>query len=378
MLKVAVVIPTHKEELNPLEQISLVQCRKVLGHYPIIFALPEGKNFSFLEPDDKAVYFPQQCFQSIRAYNVLMMSPFFYEAFKDFEYILIYELDAFVFYDALENFCKLGYDYIGAPWPLMYRRHWRKMISCVGNSGFSLRNVKAHYNLLTEHPDLIAAWHEKNFPEDIFFSHCGKRADCDFKVAPIDVAYKLSAEFNPARVVKKNGNKLPFGCHAWHNHNPEFYVELFPQLGYDLRPVQNLLDFSKRDLNNWLTHAAMQRLIRRIERGQSILRCLPTKRFASVRVIRHPFAMMILARLFIEDSSLSDKIFLYTPDEQDILLHDLSPQKLPHLLITMGGGYDLNLIAAVEQKGFAYGKRVVSFHREYLNRCEELLHKLGK
>ena len=378
MLKVAVVIPTHKEELNPLEKISLAQCRKVLGRYPIIFALPEGKNFSFLEPNDKVVYFPPQCFQSIKAYNVLMMSPFFYEAFKDFEYILIYELDAFVFYDALENFCSLGYDYIGAPWPLMYLSPWRKIISCVGNSGFCLRNVKAHYNLLIKHPDLITHCIEKNFPEDVFFSYCGKRSDCEFNVAPIDVAYKFSAEFNPARVVKKNGNKLPFGCHAWHKHSPEIYTKVFQQLGYDLQPLKNLMIDGDSGLNNWLINAAMQRLTRRLNRGQSIMRYLPTKNFASVRVIRHPFAMMILTRLLMEDSSLSDKIFLYTPDEQDILLHDLSPQKLPHLLITGSLTVDASLIAAVEKKGFAYGKRVVSFHREYLNRCAELFRKLGK
>jgi len=44
-----------------------------------------------------------------------MMSPAFYDAFKAFDYILIYQLDAFVFRDELEYFCSLGYDYIGAP-----------------------------------------------------------------------------------------------------------------------------------------------------------------------------------------------------------------------------------------------------------------------
>ncbi len=376
--KVAVVIPTHKEDLSPLEKISLEQCRKVLGRYPLIFFAPEGKNFSYFAPGDGAVHFPPQYFQSVKTYSQIMMSPNFYKTFAGFDYILIYQLDAFVFYDALKYFCKLGYDYIGAPWPLIYRRHWRKMISCVGNGGFSLRNVKAHYDLLCKHPDLIVQWTEKNFPEDVFFSHCGKREDCDFKVAPIDVAYKFSAEYNPARVVKKNGGKFPFGCHAWHNHNPEFYAKVFQQLGYDLRPAQHLLHSSDNGLRNWLTSAAVQRLIRRLQRGQSIARYLPTKRFASVRVIRHSFAMLILARLLMEDSSLSDKIFLYAPDEQDLLLNDLALDKQPHLLITEGGAVDVSLTAAVEKKGFAYGKRVVSFQREYLTRCEELFRKLGK
>ena len=107
------------------------------------------------------------------------------------------------------------------------------------------------------------------------------------------------------------------------------------------------------------------------------MRYLPRRDFASVRVVRHPAAMMILARLLLENPALADKIFLYDNDEQDLLLNDLTLQKQPHLLITVGG-LDTDLISAVEGRGFAYGKRVVSFWREYLNRCEELFRKLGK
>jgi len=38
----------------------------------------------------------------------------------------------------------------------------------------------------------------------------------------------------------------------------------------------------------------------------------------------------------------------------------------------------MNLISAVEGRGFSYGKRIVSFWREYLTRCEELFRNLGK
>ncbi|MBE8952728.1 MAG: hypothetical protein SR1Q7_06250 [Quinella sp. 1Q7] len=375
-MKIAVVIPTYKTELNPLEEISLDRCRKVLGRYPLIFVVPEGKNFSYVAPNEFVAQFPPQHFQSVASYSRLMLSPDFYAAFADFDYILIHQLDAFVFYDAPENFCRLGFDYIGAPWPRMYRHDRTKIISCVGNGGFSLRNVQAHYNLLVNHPDLIADWHAKQYPEDNFFSYCGKRGDCNFNVAPVNVAYKFSAEFNPARVVKKNGGKLPFGCHAWHNHNPEFYAGIFRQLGYNLQPLQNLLTFYDGGLRAWLIRSATQRLIRRTQRGRAIGHYLPTKNFASVRVIRHPLAMLILARLLMENSSIADKIFLYEPDEQDILLHDLTPQKLPHLLITSND--DAPLIAEFERRGLVYGKRIVSFRREYLRHCEELFNRLGK
>lgn len=337
-IKVAVVIPVYKEELNELEKISLVQCKKVSGKYPLIFVAPAGAKFSYFAQGNAVAYFPPQFFQNVTTYSQMLMSPFFYEAFKDFDYILIYQLDAFVFYDALEYFCSLGYDYIGAPWSKIYCDNVKENFSRVGNGGFTLKNVKAHYNLLTKHADLANSWLARKFPEDVFFSHCGKRDDCDFRVAPIKVAYKFSAEFNSARVVKKNDGNLPFGCHAWYNHNPEFYVRAFLQFGYDLRPVQNLLKPSDGGLMNWLLQVAFQRFNRRLQRGQSILRYLPTRRFASVRVIRHPFNMMILTRLLLEDNSLADKVFFYDPDEQDILLQDLTLQKQPHLLIAVGGG----------------------------------------
>lgn len=378
--KVAVVIPTHKTELNPLEKISLAQCRKVLGRYPLIFVVPNDKNFSFLEPSDKFARLSPQFFKTVRAYNQLMMLPAFYNMFKDFDYILIYELDAFVFSDKLEYFCNLGYDYIGAPWPMMYTKRIDGKRLRVGNSGFCLRNVKAHYNLLTEHADLVKSMMGK--PNDVFYAYCGARDDCDFNVAPINIAYKFSAEYNPARVVKKNGGLLPFGCHDWNDQDPEFYIKTFRQFGYDLLPLKNLLNdvsISNRDLTTFLKNLAAHRLVRRIQRGQSIIRYLPVKHFASVRVIRDPFAMMILSRLLLENNSLAEKIFIYAPDEQDILLHELTPQKQPHLLITSGRSViDKQLTAAIEKNGLTYSKRVVSFQREYLNRCEELFHNLGK
>ena len=373
--KAAVVIPVYKAELNELEKISLTQCRRVLGKYPIIFVAPAGANFSYFAQGNAVAYFPPQFFQSVKTYNYLMMSPGFYDVFKDFDYILIYQLDAFVFHDALENFCALGYDYIGAPWPRMYVKNVPEKISPVGNGGFSLRNVKAHVELLNNRPDLINRWHARQLPEDAFFSHCGKRDDCAFRVAPIDVAYKFSAEFDIERVVKKNGGKLPFGCHGWWRQRPEFYVDVFARVGVDLRPMQHLM---KRNgdggFKDWLIRTAFQRLERRLQRGQSIMRYLPRGDFASVRVVRHPVAMMILTRLLLENPMLADKIFLYDNDEQDLLLNDLTLQRLPHLIID----FDTDLISAVEGRGFAYGKRVVSFWREYLTRCEELFRKLGK
>lgn len=369
-IKVAVVIPAYKDELDESEKISLAQARKVLGNYQFIFVAPEGKIFSYFKSGDIIVHYNPFFFKSIVNYNQLMLSSFFYEAFLSFDYILIYQLDAFVFYDALEYFCSLGYDYIGAPWPLMYRKLAKEKISAVGNGGFSLRNVKAHHNILLNFPNVLG------FNEDTFFSYCGKREDCNFSVAPINVAYSFAAEFKPARVVKKNGGKLPFGCHDWHRRNAEFYTKIFLQLGYDLRLIKNLRPQSDEDFKNWLKHTASERLIRRLEHGQSVVQYLPTKCFASVWVIRFPLSVKLLARLLSEENFLADEIFIRNKKNWTQLFQKIDKKELPHLLLFFGD--DAPLISAAEEKGLIYGVHFVSFWREYLTCCEKLFHNLGK
>ena len=126
MANAAVVIPVYKENLSEFEKISLQQAQKIFGgKYPIIFFAPAGKTFSYFNVANRVIYFPQQFFQSGAAYNALMMNPGFYKVFFEYDYILIYQLDAFVFSDKLEYFCNLGYDYIGAPFPTYYLINFR-------------------------------------------------------------------------------------------------------------------------------------------------------------------------------------------------------------------------------------------------------------
>ena len=375
MSKAAVVIPIYKEELDDLEKISLAQVRKVLKNYPIIFIAPEGKNFSYLEPGEMLVQFHPQYFQSVKTYSQLLMQPFFYEPFLPFDYILLYQLDAFVFYDALEDFCRLGYDYIGAPWPYhgwSYQKIEGKTPR-VGNGGFSLRKVKACHRILKESV-VLPGYKDalEKFNEDCFFAMCGMAKEIDFNTAPIEVADLFSMEWYPDRYVKKLRGELPFGCHNWHDFSADFYVELFAQFGYDLRPFQDQMQTKDYEFQCafWLTKIAMNRLIHELEPGKSLLQYLPTKNFASVRVIFSPDAMKILAQLLMEDNSLADKIFIY--DEKDFrdLINDVERETLPHLIIC--ADYDKSLIAAMGDKN------VVSFQREYLKSQEKLFHNLGR
>ena len=378
--KIAVVIPVYREEINELEKISLDRCRKVLRRYPLIFVAPEGKIFSYFEPGDMIAHFPAEYFQSTQTYSLLLMSPQFYEAFSDFDYILIYQLDAFVFYDALEDFCSLGYDYIGAPWP---RHAWQgkryPKTPQVGNGGFSLRKVKECHKLVANVDSSFPGWQkiDARWVEDSLFASYSMAFEYDFKIAPVSVAELFAMDYFPDRHVKKIGG-LPFGCHNWTKYGANFYVELFPRFGYDLRPFREQMSNADYDfqLPNFLEVVALNRLNRRIERGQQLLRYLPTKKFASIRVIRSLAAMKILSRLLTDENSLTDKIFIYDEENWTDLLKDVTRENLPHLVIV--ADYDVSLISAVENRGLRYGEHVISFRQEYLKRCEELFHGLGR
>ena len=364
---VAVVIPIYKEEIDELEKISLTQCRKVLKNYPLVFVAPEGKNFSYIAPGDMVVQFHPQYFQNGRTYSQLLMSPFFYEPFLVFDYMLIYQLDAFVFYDALEEFCRLGYDYIGAAWPISWGKSTADKTLRVGNGGFCLRKIAACYKLLTNPP-----LSTNNISEDAFFALCGANKKNDFKVAPVEVADIFSMEHYPDRCLKRLGYELPFGCHGWTKLSADFYVELFAKFGYDLRPLRDKMRTNDYEffLPQSLEMIAMERLIRDLDRKKSLLQYLPKKRFSFVRVIRSQGAMKILSRLLTEDNSLADKIFIYDKKNSYDLIRDVNREDLPQLVLSEG--YDKPLIAAIENKN------VVSFQREYLKTQEKLFHNLGR
>ena len=151
-------------------------------------------------------------------------------------------------------------------------------------------------------------------------------------------------------------------------------------MGYDFSQIKNMPINFDGGFRNWLTRIALYRLIRRVNRGQALTRYLPKNHFASVRVIRSPSAMIIFARLILENPHLADEIYFYDESEQDILISDLTVKKEPHLIITFGGNFDIDefLISVAEKKGISYGKRIVSFWREYINSCEKLFHNLGK
>ena len=157
----------------------------------------------------------------------------------------------------------------------------------------------------------------------------------------------------------------------------DFYVSIFSKFGYDLRPLREKMNNVDYYILQWsLVKIAMMRLVRRVNRGQSIMRYLPTRKFASVRVIRSPESMKILAGMIQEESSFTDKIFLYDLKDCPKLINDLRRENLPHLVLS--AECDKSLIEQIEERGLIYGEHVISFRREYLKHCEKIFRNLGK
>jgi len=229
------VIPIYREHMTEYEKISLLQCCRVLSRYDISFVAPANlrvdKYLEFL-PQAKIVSFPDDCFSGIASYNQLMLSPGFYDKFLSYSYLLLYQLDAFAFKDELELFCDMGYDYIGALWPLGIRMSFnQKTASCyVGNGGFSLRHVEHSLQLLLELGEKVKRWPEN---EDVFWSFYGEVCKDKFSVAPIEVAEKFSFEQIPRQLYEKIG-QLPFGSHAWYKYDIGFMREIFLSYGYHI------------------------------------------------------------------------------------------------------------------------------------------------
>jgi len=241
---VAIVIPVYKSELTESEKLSLRQCMKVLSHFPVIIVKPESLDFPEIKKEFPTVNFKafnDQYFKGIDAYNRLMISADFYKAFTDFDYILIYQLDAYVFKDELLNWCRKGYDYIGAP--SLHREEFDTLPSeekdtfaaalsnnrIVLNGGLSLRKISSFLRYLKIYNTFYPAWLGN---EDMLFSQEATRLipmKLFLKLPTWKEALRFSFEKSPAATYEITNHELPFACHAWERYDPEFWSAFIPE-----------------------------------------------------------------------------------------------------------------------------------------------------
>lgn len=272
MSQFAVVIPVYKTELNDFEKISFSQALKVFDRYPAAIVCPCGMNTDNYEQIAKQYNkticikeFDKLFFDGIEGYNKLMLSSSLYEEFREFEYILIYQLDCFVFRNDLENWAKLGYDYIGAPWLHNDRRPWwtfknkikyiikhyyRRFANKensitlgfyrVGNGGFSLRKVQTFINTIKKFEGKQRIERYRNaegnylYAEDVFWGCEVNRYFPNIKIPSFKEALNFAFDMNPSLCYELNGSKLPFGCHAWYRYDLNFWRPFIKKEGFDV------------------------------------------------------------------------------------------------------------------------------------------------
>ncbi|MFI5158785.1 MAG: DUF5672 family protein, partial [Sphingobacteriales bacterium] len=209
------------------------------------------------------VSFNDEYFKDIQGYNRLMLDSVFYKQLLNYKYILIHQLDAFVFKDELTEWCNRGINYIGAPWMRKkeYPNVFKAIISRglqylakrydikkrglpskkqfdnnVGNGGFSLRKVQSFYQICIEEREKIAEYNKKithHYNEDAFWAIEVNRKKKVLNIPGYKTALQFAFELAPERSYCINHQQLPFGCHAWDLYT-DFWRPIFKEYGYDI------------------------------------------------------------------------------------------------------------------------------------------------
>jgi len=274
-MQVNIVIPVYKSTLTANEELSFLQCLRILGKYPLRIVLPYGLDSGCYLKHLKAEnisdfdfeYFDASYFENVNAYSRLLLNKSFYKRFEDFDYILIYQLDAYVFRDELMEWCSRGYDYTGAPWFKSYGVHKKKNdLYRVGNGGVSLRKVSAFLSrfdrrmplsifpfmlknirlkgwfkmsvntikllcvLLFYKPTLahcVEHYLDERINEDCFWADGLSDTSLGFKKPEILEAACFCLEKSPSYLYDLIGNKLPFVCHAYEKYEYETFWKQF-------------------------------------------------------------------------------------------------------------------------------------------------------
>ena len=276
MIKVSIVIPVYKEQMSVDERLSFVQCLKILKNYPVTIVTHFQLNTKIYS--DLALkynkfidfeYFNKEYFDSIQAYNRLLYSRDFYARFVQNEYILIYQLDGFVFRDELDDWCKKGFDYIGAPWLIHYGRGKYEnshQLYKVGNGGVSLRRISAFLERFDKRMPLsVFPFYVKNIrkkrmkimiiktikllfllilsqktveyclqyltedviPEDCFWADALSNTKLAFKTPDVITGAHFCFEKASTYLYQMINNQLPFACHAYKKYEYESFWRKF-------------------------------------------------------------------------------------------------------------------------------------------------------
>ncbi len=290
MQEVVIVTPIYKSDLSESEQISINHLRCYCAHFPKVIIHPLGLKFNFDTSDFIKIPLSPRHFKNIDSYSRMCLNPRFYRLFSEYRYMLIYQLDAYVFKDELGYWCQQNYSYIGGPWiktttfsrlvrsfnRRMQKWRWRVRLNIAlryrgtgANGGFCLRNIEHCRQVLeakTIHWSKVVkfwqwAFHDKRkfmgqlflaywrakktgrsvgahmrrictAAEDYYFCQNGSLLNKNFIVAPPAVAGRFSMERENFEVTwDLNGGQMPFGAHGCFRTETDQWIKHFDFIG---------------------------------------------------------------------------------------------------------------------------------------------------
>ena len=262
---IIIVIPVYRQP-SADEAASLHQCMRVLGRYDVCLVCPEGLDTTAYDRIARRTLptqrFEQRYFEGIEGYNSLLFSTVFYAGFRQYDYMLIYQLDAWVFSDQLAEWCQKGYDYVGAPWFYRNRSHEEGMpLWLVGNGGLSLRKISKFMEItaasriqfklsfalsgdfyrISDRYKYVLKYIKLNgcsFPElikgarkpweDLVFCWELRGSNYQLAVPSVEEAAQFAIETSPAFIYENVTHcQLPFGCHAWRKNEYDSFWSRF-------------------------------------------------------------------------------------------------------------------------------------------------------
>ena len=243
-MKCAICVIIYKDTLYKFEQLSLLRiidfCIKTNRLDDLTFIIPKLIADNFDEFCEKYINkfiidnynfshnftyisYPNICFNSVNAYNnMLMLSKNFYGDFiNNYDYMLLYQLDGYIFDDHLNYFLEKEYDFIGGYYIPIYadileycefdNLDNHKILM---NGGVSLKNLKFCIDIINKYYDEFINGCEFNdvfkyINEDTFFSKF-----CTTNISAIE-----SMNFSLNWLGAENNwciidYKYPFCCHG--------------------------------------------------------------------------------------------------------------------------------------------------------------------
>jgi len=292
-LSCCILIPVYKAQWRTVEHAAIRRCLRILRNYDFVFmhkqSLHENDIFKHYrtELDSVASWrlmpVPDECLASVHAYNKLLLTSCFYDFFYEWDYLLVFQHDAWILSGNLENWLDKRYSYVGAPWcPDLGDDPLWSPVPGVGNGGLSLRKIKdmksivssekfyrkpvlsmfeiiskaslfseyQHRSMLVRALDFLkrllclvsllllypigyrnnlAFLAANGVNEDIILGFYAKRLFKWLHVPSPREAASFSLETNPRRVAYSFCVGIPFGCHAWEKYDKDFFMARYSQ-----------------------------------------------------------------------------------------------------------------------------------------------------